>query len=105
MFANKLIENISDPGNAKDHYQWFIKNKNTKSVKPSKIITYKPKAFENSNIVGIKSVITEYLKTLYKLSKTGKVGSNSCLYDDTKKSKIYLSKKKRSKNNKTWLWF
>ena len=90
MFAKKLIENISDPGNAKDHYQWFIKNKNTKSVKPSEIITFKSKAFENSNIVDIKSVITEYLKTSYKLSKTGKVGSNSSLYGDTKKKVKFI---------------
>ena len=39
--ANKLIEKIPDPRNAKEHYQSFIRKKNTKSVKPSKIITYK----------------------------------------------------------------
>ena len=52
--ANKLIENIPDPCNAKEHYQSFIRNKNTKSVKQSKIITYQPKTFENANIVDIK---------------------------------------------------
>ena len=39
--ANKLIEKIPDPRNAKEHYQSFIRKKTTKSVKPSKIITYK----------------------------------------------------------------
>ena len=30
---NKLIEKLPDPHNAKEHYQSFIKKKNTKSVK------------------------------------------------------------------------
>ena len=40
------------------------KKKNRKSLKQAEIITYQPKSLENKNIVGIKSVITEYLKTL-----------------------------------------
>ena len=55
------------------------------------IITYQPKNFENPNIVDIKSVITESLKTLHKLSKTirqaEKIGSNSSLYSDIKQRK------------------
>ena len=75
--------------NAKKHYQSFIKKKNRKSVKQSEIIIYQSKSFENSDMVGIKSVVTEYPKTSHKLSKTirqiEKVGSNSFLYSDTKK--------------------
>ena len=33
LLANKLIEKIPDPRNAKGHYQSFIRKKNTKSVK------------------------------------------------------------------------
>ena len=33
------------------------KNNNTKSIKPSKIITYQTKTFENPNIVDIKSLL------------------------------------------------
>ena len=33
LFATKLIEKIPDPRNAKEHYQSFIRRKNTKSVK------------------------------------------------------------------------
>ena len=87
--ANKLIENIPDPCNAKEHYQSFIIKKNRKSVKQSEIITYQPKTFQNPNIVDIKSVITEHLQILHKLSKTIRKGenldSNSSLYSDTKK--------------------
>ena len=75
--------------NAKKHYQSFIKKKNRKSVKQSEIIICQSKSFENSDMVGINSVVTEYPKTSHKLSKTirqtEKVGSNSFLYSDTKK--------------------
>ena len=70
LLAQKVIEKISDSHNAKEHYQSFIRKKNTKSVKQSKIITYQPKTFENSNIADIKSIITERPKTSHKLSKT-----------------------------------
>ena len=99
LLATKLTEKIPDSRNAKEHYQLFIRKKNTKSVKQSKTIIQEPKTFENSNIVDIKSVITEHPKTSYKLSKTltqaEKVGFNSSLYSDTKKffetKKIYKS--------------
>ena len=42
---------MPDPCNAKEHYQSFIRKKNTKSVKQSKIITQQPKTFENPNTV------------------------------------------------------
>ena len=90
LLANKLIKNILDPCNAKEHYQSFIIKKNRKSVKQSEIITYQSKAF---NIVDIKSVITEHPETSQKLSKTirqaEKVGSNSSLYSDIKKVEIF----------------
>ena len=100
MLASKLIEKIPDSRNAKEHYQSFIRKKNTKSVKQSEIITYQPKTFENSNIADIKSVITEHPKTSHKLSKTEKVGSNSSLQSDAQKKKIFF-KRKKCKNNKT----
>ena len=58
LLANKLIEKIPDPQNSKEHCQSFIRKKDTKSAKQSKIITYQPKTFENPNVV-IKSIITE----------------------------------------------
>ena len=33
LYTNKLIEKIPDSRNAKENYQSFIRNKNTKSVK------------------------------------------------------------------------
>ena len=97
LFGNKLIEKIPDPRDAKEHYQSFIREKNTKSIKQSKIITYQPKTFENPNIVERKSIITEHPKTSHKLSKTirqaEKVGFNSFLYSDTKNVKMFKRKK------------
>ena len=82
----------------------FLRKKNRTSVKHSKIITYQPKTFENPSIIDIKSVIAEHPKTLHKLSKTirkgRRVGSNSSLYNDTKKSENFLNEKKY-KNSKT----
>ena len=68
LLANKLIENIPDPRNAKEQYQSFIvKKPHRKSVKQLEIITSQPTTFD---FLDIKSVITEYPKTLHKLSKT-----------------------------------
>ena len=89
LLANKLIEKIPDPLNAKERYQSFIKKKNPKLVKQSEIITYQLKTSENSNILDIKSVITEHSKMPHKLSKTNKVSPNSSLYSDTKTVKIF----------------
>ena len=64
------------------------------------MITHQLKTFENPNIVDIKLVIIEHPKTSHKLSKTirqcekvpqigsGK-SSNSSLYSDRKKVKIF----------------
>ena len=75
-----------------------MKKKNTKLVKPSKIIFHQTKTLEYSNIVDIKSAVIEHLKTSHKLSRTmkqiGKVfqvsaaekDSDSSLYTQTKKT-------------------
>ena len=93
--ANKLIKNIPDSLNAKEHRQSFMIKKNRRQEKQSEIITYQPKTFD---IVDIKSIITEYQETSHKLSKiirqVDKIGSNSSLYKDTeKKVKIFWMKK------------
>ena len=106
LLSTKLIEELPDPLNAKEHYQSFIRKKNTKSVKQSNIITYQPKTFENPNIIDMKSVITEHRKSLHKLSKTkrqaekvSQVSSNSSLYSDIKK-KWKSFELKKCKNTK-----
>ena len=75
----------------------IYRKKNIKSVKQSEIISYQPKKSKNPNIVDIKSNITEHPKTSHKLSKTSghgeKVGSNSSLYNDTKKWIFFKQKK------------
>ena len=97
FLANKLIEKVSDRRNAKEHYESFLRKKKRKSVKQSEIITCQPKTFENPSIVDIKSVIEEHPKASYKLSNTirkgEKVSSNSSLYSDTKKVKLFGTKK------------
>ena len=72
-------------------------------MKRSKITTQQPKAIENPNITDLKSVFIEHPKIFGKLSKTirqaekvSQVGSdknsNSSLYNETKKLKIFLIK-------------
>ena len=84
---------MPDPRNVKERYQSFIRKENTKSVKQSEIITYHPNTFENPNIVDIKFVITELLKTSKAISWAEKVGSNSSLYSDTKNWQFLKEKK------------
>ena len=75
-----------------------LRKKNRKSVKQPEIITYQSNNFKNLNIADIKSVITEYAKTSHKLCKTTrnseKVGSNSSLYSDPKKTRTFFERKK-----------
>ena len=103
LFWNKLIQKIPDSRNTKKHYQSFLRKKNTKSVKQSEIISYQPNTY--SNIVDIKSVITEHSKTSRKLAKSirqaEKVGSNCSLCSDTQKAKKKTFKWRNCKNNKT----
>ena len=49
LLTTKLTEKIPDPCNAKELYQSFMRKKNTKSLKQSKVITQQPKTFENLN--------------------------------------------------------
>ena len=49
--CKQINRKISDPRIT----QSFIRKKNTKPVKQSEIVTYRPKIFENLNIVDIKS--------------------------------------------------
>ena len=62
LLANKLIETIPDPRNAKEHYKLFMKKESTKSGKQSEVIIYERKTFKNPNIVDIKSIIIEHPK-------------------------------------------
>ena len=97
LFAIKLTQKIPDLRNAKDHYQSFMRKKNTKSVKQSKIIiTQQLKTFENPNIGDIISVLIKHPKISHKLSKTIRepknvfqVGFNSFLHCDSKKLKMF----------------
>ena len=115
MIAYKLVENISDPCNAKENYQSTTRNPPppppppAKSVKQSEIIAYQPKPFENPNIVDIKSGIIENPEILHNFFKTKRQGKNvsqvdcnSSLYSDTKKVKIF---QKKHKNNNTTTGF
>ena len=89
------MEKIPDRRNAKKYYQSFVRKENTTSVKHNISKTCQPKTFETSKIVDIKSVIREHPNTSHNLSNTEKVGSN--IYSDTKKVKIFQTKK--CKNN------
>ena len=107
LLATKLIEKISNPHTGKEHYQSFLGNKNRKSAKQWKIITYQPNTFENPNIVPTRSAIIEHPKTSHKIfqtiretEKVSQVGSNSSLYIDTKK-KWKCFERKKCKNNNT----
>ena len=75
VLANKLIEKVPEPGDAKENYESFLRTKNRKSVKQSEITTYQPKTFDT---VDIKSDITEHSKTSHKLSKTIKQSEKVC---------------------------
>ena len=86
FLGKKLIKNVPDPRNAKEHYQSFIIKKNRKSVKKIR------KNYLSLTLLVKKSVITEHPKTSHKLSKTIRqaenIGPNSSLYKDTKKSHL-----------------
>ena len=49
LLTTKLTEKIPDPCNAKEHYQSFMRKKDTKLLKQSKVITQQPRTFENLN--------------------------------------------------------
>ena len=45
LLSDKLIENIPNPRNAKEHNKSFIVKKNRKSVKQLEITTYQARTF------------------------------------------------------------
>ena len=62
LFANKVIEKLSDSRHAEKHYQSFIRKKNTKLVKESQITTCQPKAFENQTLLIQNQLLQNILK-------------------------------------------
>ena len=91
LLPNKLIKNIPNMHNEKEHYESFFsffKNEKQKIWEKLEIITYKPKIFET---VDIKSDIIEHPKTSHKFSNTIRKGKNpnNSLYSDTKKVQIF----------------
>ena len=68
LFETILTDKISDPRNAKEHYQSLIWKKSTKLLKKTKVITQQPKTVENPNSLDIKPVIIEHPKSSNKLS-------------------------------------
>ena len=99
LLATKLTRKIPDPRNAKENYQSFLRKKNTRLVKRSKIITQQPRSLESPKTISIKLVLIEHPKTSYKLSKTIRQGKkvsqgvdatknfDSPLYSETTKVK------------------
>ena len=55
LLATKLIEKILNAFNTKQYHQSYLKRKNTKLEKQSKIVTQQSKTFENANIVDLNS--------------------------------------------------
>ena len=51
LLANKLIKNIPDPCNAKEHYQSFVRKKIRKSLKQSETITYQSKLLKTPTLL------------------------------------------------------
>ena len=87
------MEKILDATNATQYYHKYLKSKNKKLVKRSKIITQQPKSLEISNIVDINQLLqdTEKLLVNYprqteKVSQVSDAGksSDSPLYIETK---------------------
>ena len=99
------MKKTPDASNAKEYYKPYLKRKNTKLEKWSKIITQQTKTVENRSIVDIKSVIIEPPKVSHKLSKAIRQAENfsqvsgagkrsgSSLNSKTKKVKIIWMKK------------
>ena len=70
FFVTKLTGNLPDPSTNKEYYNSYLKRKNKKAVKQSKIITQQLKPIINLYTVDIKPVIIEHAKTSHKLSKS-----------------------------------
>ena len=70
FFVTKLTGNLPDPSTNKEYYNSYLKRKNAKAVKQSKIITQELKPIRNLYTVDIKPVIIEHAKISHKLSKS-----------------------------------
>ena len=92
---------MPDPSKTKEYYQSKLKEKKQKVGKTIKNNCLTAKSYKNPNIFGIKSAIIEHPKTSHKLSKIIKQvkkvsqigGADNHLHGETKKMKIFGSKK------------
>ena len=69
MLANKFIQKIYDPHNAKEHYQSLIRKKNIKSVKQSEIIIHTQKQKQLSTKVTLTIYLNQPILQLYQTYK------------------------------------
>ena len=60
LLATKLMEKMPHASNAMDTCNFYLKRKNAKLVKRSKIITQQPKYIENANIMDLNAVNIEH---------------------------------------------
>ena len=63
FFVTKLTGNLPDPSTNKEYYNSYLKRRNKKAIKQSKIITQQLKPIINLYTVDIKPVIIEHAKT------------------------------------------
>ena len=61
--SKQINKKIPDPRSSKEHYQSFIRKKDTKLVKQSRLIIYQPNTLENPNTFDMKLAITKHQKT------------------------------------------
>ena len=69
MLANKFIQKIYDPHNAKEHYQSLKRKKNIKSVKESEIIIHTQKQKQLSTKVTLTIYLNQSILQLYQTYK------------------------------------
>ena len=62
MFTTKLRKKKPNPSNSKEYYNFYLKRRNMKSVKQSKINIPQLKAIRSPNIADIMSAITDIPK-------------------------------------------
>ena len=81
LLAKKLIEKVSDPPNTKEHYISFLTKKNTKNLLHC---CYKIRYYRTSK---------NFTQIIQTIKKGEKIGSNSSLYNYTKKCANILNEK------------
>ena len=95
--CKQIKRKIPDPRNVKERYQSFIRKKHTKLANQLKNNYLSTKNFWKPKYCWCKINYYRISKTSQKLSKTirqaKKVGPNYLLYSDTKKVKIFETKK------------